>query len=386
MGVKKAKKKALTEDDFDYTEVGTIRKNEQLDYDPKLLNPHLDGVQRAAFLAGLDLVGHNRPYIVNHDGTPSPLYAKSWKYGAAAKAAGPQDGKDFTLVGRLGSGAFRSRNGTSYPMYAGASNKLEWYQMSAHLIETNETFPLCFRIGAANPRAQISMLTELDKIPPSPLLMMSDKGFASEEYTRNARNYCDPRGTIMITPLPMWAWVRAIVADLWNSGEAKAIPGAGKTLLHGQRRANWGNQTVHPFNVEVFYTEEDPTEDLDDKEAFDVVQLAPKLFAVAFYTNLEIDHPEVAKWFEAQYSGRWGCENLYKRAKAIIGRSQSWGLFHRHMAYAQGMMLFASLSLWRLRQRIRIEFWDAWARGISRNLFIEPMKGFVERRFEKQKK
>lgn len=381
----KEPKKRLTVDDFEYTTEGTFRKDIQLDYDVRAANRHIDAVNRATFLAATDLVRtrDERPlFILNQDGNPYALYAESWKYGKSAERHGPQDGKDFTLIGKIGSGAFRSRRGISYPMYAGTVNKIEYYVMSAHMVETNETFCLAFRWGSPNPRAQVSMLDEIVKYPDAPILKMSDKGFASEEFTRNDRNYCDPRGTIMITPLPRWAWVREIVADLWNSGEAKPVPEAGKALLYAQRRSNWGDQTVMPFNVACFYTEEDPEDYLDDPEAFGVFQLAPKLFAVAFYTNLEVDHPEVAKWFEAQYSGRWACENLFKRAKALLGRSQAHTPFHRHLGYAYGMYAFAALGLWRLRQRIRLDFWEAWGRGISRNIFLEPMKRFIERRFE----
>ena len=381
----KEPKKRLTEEDFDYTSEGTFRKHVQLGYDPRAVNQHVDAVNRANFLAATDLVRtrDERPlFIINQDGNPHPLYAASWKYGKSAERHGPQDGKDYTLVGKLGSGAFRSRRGVSYPMYPGTVNKLEYYVMSAHFLETNETFCLAFRWGSPNPRAQVSMLDEVGKYPDAPILKMSDKGFASEEFTRNDRTYCDPRGTIMITPLPRWAWVREIVADLWNSGEAKAVPEAGKTLLYGQRRSYWGDLKVLPFNVACFYTEEDPEDYLEDPEAFGVFELAPKLFAVAFYTNLEVDHPEVAKWFEAQYSGRWACENLFKRAKALLGRSQAQTPFQRHLGYAYGMFVFAGLGLWRLRQRIRLDFWEAWGRGISRNLFLDPMKRFIERRFE----
>jgi hypothetical protein len=382
--VKVAGKARLSETDFDYTSEGTFRKHVQLGYDVRKVNQHIDGVCRATFLAATDLARRRDDlplFIINKDGNPHPLYAESWKYGKSAERHGPQDGKDFTPIGRLGSGAFRDKG----PMYPGTVNKLEYYVMSAHFLETNETFCLGFRWGAPNPRSQISMRDELEKYPDAPILMMSDKGFASEEFTRNDRAYCDPRGTIMITPLPRWAWVREIVADLWNSGEAKAVPGAGKTLLYGQRRSYWADLTVLPFNVAVFFTEEDPEDYLEDPEAFGVFELAPKLFAVAFYTNLEVDHPEVAKWFEAQYSGRWACENLYKRAKALLGRSQGQTPFPRHLWYAFGMFVIAGLGLWRLRQRIRIDFWDAWTRGISRNLFLDPMKRFIERRFESPK-
>lgn len=380
-------KRELSEKDFEYTEDGTFRKDVRLDYDPRRVNQHFDGVNRANFHAARDLVQlKDRLWVVNKDGNPHPLYAESWRYGIAAERYGPQTGKNYTLIGQLGSGAVRSKRGVSYPMYAGTMNKLEYFVMSAHFIQTNETFCLAFRFGAPNPMAQVSMLEALLSYEDAPLLMMSDKGFASEEFTRNDRNYCDPRGVIMITPLPRWAWIREIIADILNSGDAKPVPGAGKTLLFGQRREYWGDQKVHPFNVACFYTEEDPREDLDDPEAFEVFELGPKLFAVAFYTNLEVDCPEVALWFEAQYSGRWACENLFKRAKALLGRSQSHGPFHRHLAYGYGMLAFAALSLWRLRRRIRLDFWAAWIRGISRNLFLDPMKGFIERRFESQGK
>jgi hypothetical protein len=318
------------------------QRGKDIDYQPWLLEQGSDDTLLTAFTAAMHIaVIRRRSFFIALDGSSRPFYGLSYHYSDRHPERLPGE---LSVAGRNTSPAFQRDS----RMYPGTVNKHEYFQMSLHLYDGKESFPLGIRRGAIDEKGIRDFLRTLDDLPVKPLAVFADRAFSNFVKGDLIRTWCDLNGVLFVTPAVRHSNVENLVTEAWHEGRAKPIKFEGETIHWSCRPHFWRQHMDSKNNLLVLYFRRDPRK--DENPAADLQQLPNGLYAVPFVINVEADETN-ALWIWKQYANRWSIENLFKRYKAYCGTSYGHGLFLRDYTYHASMVLMATYSLWRLYRR-----------------------------------
>lgn len=323
----------------------------KIDYNPRELAAAFDAAFANAWNAATYLGGlKDRDYYVCLDGSSRPFYGKAKHY---SKRRPERRLAEMTIAGQWATAAFRQKGAKrGVTMYRGTVNKHDFFVMSGHLYNGQESFPLGIRRGRITHKSIEEFTGILDRLPIKPAFIFADKEFPFLTKLQKLRPWCDANGVGMLIAHPKNAAVMKLIAHAWHSGQAHRIPGAPEPVYWSVQEHNWRQARTKMYNLLTLYFHDDPRQDPTADED-DVIKLPDGIYTISFYANVEVT-AENAYWLWKQYAYRWNCENLFARWLAYCGQSHGHGMFLRDFFFNASMLMLAGYALWRLERARRL--------------------------------
>lgn len=325
---------------------GRSNPRRDLDYIPSLLNQDADRVLASAFVAAHGI----RPsleFYINLDGTGRAFFGDSWTYMGDGKK---EARTSLTVAGMAATGAFKGqKNGSrGAPTFRGTVHKLDWFQMTAHVYDSKESFPLASRQSLVSAHAIDEFISLVDALPARPKMILADKEFCNYVKTARLRLACDDWGTILMLAAPMHEANQVRVLSAWHDGLAQRIPGPTENVFFAAQEHVWRGRPDARATLITYYFQEDPRKDKSDEDE-NLLRLPNGMYAISFVVNVQVGLAEAWETLK-RYRDRWAIECVSKRLLAYTGSSYSQGIFMRDLLYQASTIVLAAYGLWRLVQ------------------------------------
>lgn len=336
----------------------TTGRGRPVDYDPASLWTAFDTALRRIFLAAhmlLDL--KDRSWYFTVDGFSHPFYGKAQRYG---KNVIKRKATEMTVAGNWGSPAFRGKGRDGKPMYRGTANKHDFFQVNAHVVDGDESFPLGYRPFNPNVQSLRDFIQQMKSMPTKPYMGRLDREFGNGKKTADLRAWMDAGGILLMVPLPKGKQLRKFIVDRFNDGHAKPVKDVGRcrdtlgeVVLWDLSYQTWGADPTAYYHLLVFYHEGDPRKsDLVDAQT-GVLGLGNNIFASCYLVNVDVDAGNVL-WLYHQIRKYWAAENVQQRENVYLGKASGKGVFGRHLLHGAALVQIACYGLWRIERRLRM--------------------------------